>query len=92
MRWVSARAIGRILYEIPTMMLRWVFLAIVAVLVVSWLFSKRIPWLEKMGFTKFKSHWSFRLFGREHRVPVTYMVLLATVAYFGAAFLYKWLP
>jgi hypothetical protein len=75
------------------MMLRWVFLAIVAMLVVSWLFSKRLPWLEKLGLTKLKSHWSFRLFGREHRVPVTYVVLLITIVYMAAylafALLYK---
>ena len=74
------------------MIVRWVFLAIVAVLVVSWVFSKRLPWLEKLGLTKLKSHWSFRLFGRERRVPVTYVVLFATLAYLLAAFLYKWLP
>jgi hypothetical protein len=72
------------------MMLRWVFLAIVAMLVVSWLFSKRLPWLEKLGLTKLKSHWSFRLFGREHRVPVTYVVLLATVTYVGVISVYAW--
>jgi hypothetical protein len=72
------------------MMLRWVFLAIVAMLVVSWLFSKRLPWLEKLGLTKLKSHWSFRLFGREHRVPVTYVVLFATATYVAVSFLHSW--
>ena len=71
------------------MMFRWVFFAILAVLLASWLFSKRLPWLERMGLTKLKSHLEFRLFGRQHRVPVTYVVLLATAAYFIGALLYK---
>ena len=74
------------------MIIRWVFLAIVAMLVVSWVFSKRLPWLEKLGLTKLNSHVQFRLFHRTFRVPVTYVVLLATVAYLLAALLYKWLP
>jgi hypothetical protein len=74
------------------MMLRWVFFAIIAVLILSWLFSKRLPWLERKGLTTLKSHLEFRLLGRQHRVPVTYVVLLATAAYLGAALLYKWLP
>ena len=71
------------------MMFRWVFFAILLVLFVSWLFSKRLPWLEKLGLTKLNSHLSFRLFGRTLRVPVTYVVLLATVVYLLIALLYK---
>jgi hypothetical protein len=74
------------------MMLRWVFFAILAVLFFAWLFSKRLPWVEKLGLTKLNSSLSFRLFGRDRHVPVTYVVLLATAAYLAAAFLYKWLP
>jgi hypothetical protein len=70
-------------------MFRWVFFAILAVLLASWLFSKRLPWLEKLGLTTLKSHFEFRLFGKRHRVPVTYMVLLATAAYLIVALLYK---
>jgi hypothetical protein len=36
------------------MMFRWVFFAILAVLLASWLFSKRLPWLEKLGLTTLK--------------------------------------
>ncbi len=68
------------------MMFRWVFFAIVAVLFFAWLFSKRLPWLEKLGLTKLNSHLQFRLFHRTFRVPVTYVVLLLTIAY-GAAHL-----
>ena len=67
-------------------MLRWVFFAIVAMLFVSWLFSKRLPWLEKLGLTKLNSHVTFRAFGKVRRIPVTYVVLLITIVY-GAAYL-----
>ena len=86
---VSARVTGRTLYELFTMMFRWVFFAIVAVLFFAWLFSKRLPWLEKMGLTKLNSHVSFRAFGKVRHVPVTYVVLLATAAYLTVALLYK---
>lgn len=84
-----ARATGRTLYEPLQMMFRWVFFAILAVLVVSWLFSKQFPWLEKRGFSKFNSSLSFRLLGKMRYIPVTYVVLLATAAYLLVALLYK---
>jgi hypothetical protein len=77
------------LYETLAMMFRWVFFAILAVLFMSWLFSKRLPWLEKLGLTKLSSNVSFRLFGKVRSIPVTYVVLLATAAYLGVALLYK---
>ena len=85
----SARVTGRTLYELFTMMFRWVFFAIVAVLFFAWLFSKRLPWLEKMGLTKLNSDLSFRAFGKVRHIPVTYVVLLATLAYLAIALLYK---
>ena len=72
------------------MMLRWVFFAILVVLFISWLFSMRLPWLEKLGWTKLSSHLSVRLFGRVWRVPVTYVVLLATAAYVGVRLVQSW--
>lgn len=86
---VSARVIGHTLYELFTMMFRWVFFAILAVLFFAWLFSKRLPWLEKMGLTKLNSDLSFRAFGKVRHIPVTYVVLLATLAYLTIALLYK---
>lgn len=71
------------------MMFRWVFFAILAVLLISWLFSRRLPWLEKLGLTSLKSNLSFRLFGRQWHVPVTYVVLLATATYLVVALLYN---
>ncbi len=75
------------------MMLRWVFFAILAVLLISWLFSMRLPWLEKLGWTKLNSNVTFRAFGKVRRIPVTYVVLLLTIVYLAAylaiALLYK---
>ena len=71
------------------MMLRWVFFAIVAVLFFAWLFSKRLPWVEKLGLTKLNSDLSFRAFGKVRNIPVTYVVLLATATYLAIALLYK---
>ena len=79
------------------MMLRWVFFAIVAMLLVSWLFSLRLPWLQtwlkRLGLTKLSSNVSFRMFGKVRNIPVTYVVLLITivclVANLAIALLYK---
>jgi hypothetical protein len=90
---VSARVTEPTLYKELAMMFRWVFFAILAVLVISWLFSKRLPWLEKLGLTKLSSNLTFRAFGKIRSIPVTYMVLLVTIlymtAYFAIALLYK---
>lgn len=72
------------------MMLRWVFFAILVVLFISWLFSMRLPWLEKLGLTKLNSNLTVRLFGLVWRVPVTYVVLLATAAYVGVRLVQSW--
>lgn len=75
------------------MMFRWVFFAILAVLFFAWLFSKRLPWVEKLGLSKLSSNVSFRAFGKVRSIPVTYVVLLATIVYWAAylaiALLYK---
>ena len=59
------------------MMFRWVMFAVLAVLLLSWLFSMRLPWLEKLGLTKFNSSLDFSLFGRRVQLPVTIAVALA---------------
>jgi hypothetical protein len=75
------------------MMFRWVFFAILAVLFFAWLFSKRLPWVEKLGLSKLSSNVSFRAFGKVRSIPVTYVVVLATIVYWAAylaiALLYK---
>jgi hypothetical protein len=85
----SARVTEPTPYKELAMMFRWVFFAILAVLVISWLFSMRLPWLEKLGLTKLSSNLTFRAFGKVRRIPVTYVVLLATAAYLTVALLYK---
>ena len=59
------------------MMFRWVMFAVLAVLLLCWLFSMRLPWLEKLGLTKFNSSLDFSLFGRRVQLPVTIAVALA---------------
>jgi hypothetical protein len=89
MRWVSARVTVHTLSKAFQMMFRWVFFAILAVLLISWLFSMRLPWLEKLGLTKLSGNLTFRAFGKVRSIPVTYVVLLATAAYLAVALLYK---
>ena len=89
MPWASARVTEPTLYKELAMMFRWVFFAILAVLVISWLFSMRLPWLEKLGLTKLNSNLTFRAFGKVRNIQVTYVVLLATAAYLVVALLYK---
>ena len=90
---VSARVTERILYKELAMMFRWIFFAILTVLLVSWLFSMRLPWLQtwlkRLGLTKLNSNLSFRAFGKVRSIPVTYVVLLVTAAYLAVALLYK---
>ena len=61
------------------MMFRWVMFAVLAVLFLSWLFSMRLPWLEKLGLTRFNSSLDFSLFGRRVQLPVTIAVALSLV-------------
>jgi hypothetical protein len=94
---VSVRATEHTLYELifeqGNMMFRWAFFTILAVLFFAWLFSKRLPWVEKLGLTKLNSNVSFRAFGKARHIPITYVVLLATIVYWAAslaiALLYK---
>lgn len=63
------------------MMFRWVMFVIIMIVFLSWLFSMHLPWLEKMGLTKFNSSLDFVLLGRKVRVPVTLAVVLLTVLF-----------
>jgi hypothetical protein len=86
---VTGRTLYEPFFEQPNMMFRWAFFAVLAVLFFAWLFSKRLPWLEKMGLTKLNSDLSFRAFGKVRHIPVTYVVLLATAAYLAFSLLYS---
>ena len=61
------------------MIFRLVIFVFLLLVVLSWLFSMRLPWLEKMGLTKFNSSLDFRLFGRAFHLPVTIAVALVLV-------------
>ncbi len=61
------------------MIFRLVIFAFLLLVVLSWLFSMRLPWLEKLGLTKFNSSLDFRLFGRAFQVPVTIAIALCLV-------------
>jgi len=71
------------------MMFRWVMFAFLVLLVLSWLLSKRLPWLEKMGLRAFNSSVDFTLFGKHFRIPVTIAVVLATALFVLGRWLYQ---
>ncbi len=59
-------------------MLRWFFVILLALLLLSWL----SPWLHKIGLGKLPGDLRFRLFGREWFVPLSSTILLSAVASF----------
>ena len=61
------------------MIFRLVIFAFLLLVVLSWLFSLRLPWLEKLGLTKFNSSLDFRMFGRAFQLPVTIAVAMGLV-------------
>ena len=63
------------------MMFRWVLFVFLALIFLSWLFSKRLPWLEKLGLTSFNSSLDFKILGKQFRIPVTLAAVLATVLF-----------
>ncbi|MBK6368194.1 MAG: DUF2905 domain-containing protein [Polaromonas sp.] len=56
----------------------------------SWLFSKRLPWLEKLGLTSFNSSLDFKILGKQFRIPITLAAVLATVLFVLGQWLYQW--
>ena len=71
------------------MMFRWVLFVILALIFLSWLFSKRLPWLEKLGLTSFNSSLDFKILGKQFRIPVTLAAVLATVLFVLGLWLYQ---
>ena len=64
-------------------MIRWalvIFLALV-------LFSKLLPWLEKLGIGRLPGDVRFTLFGRHYVLPFASTILLSTVAFLLGRFL-----
>lgn len=72
------------------MMFRWVMFAILVVLFLSWLFSKRLPWLEKMGLTKFSSSVNFNFLGRPFRLPVTLVAVFGAMLVVLVQWVHQW--
>ena len=71
------------------MMFRWVLFVILALIFLSWLFSKRLPWLEKLGLTSFNSSLDFKILGKQFRIPVTIAAVLATALFLLGQWLYQ---
>lgn len=61
------------------MLIRWIIIVFLLLVLLSWLPTLRLPWLDKLGLTKFNSSLDFRLFGRAFQVPVTIAVALGLV-------------
>jgi hypothetical protein len=64
-------------------MLRWVIVAFLALLLISWV----RPWLEKMGLGKLPGDFHFKLFGRDWFIPLTSTLILSFILSLVAKFL-----
>lgn len=73
------------------MMFRWIIVVFLALVLISWLFSMRLPWLEKLGLTKLSSNLRFTLFGRVWQVPITLAIVLSAAVYLAANLIFKWM-
>lgn len=71
------------------MMFRWIIVVFLALLLISWIFSMRLPWLEKLGLTKLSSNLRFKMFGRVWQVPITLAIVLSAAAYLVANVLFN---
>lgn len=57
-------------------MLRWFFVILLALLLLSWL----APWLHKIGLGQLPGDLRFKLFGREWNVPLASTIVLSALA------------
>ena len=62
------------------MLFRWIIIVFLLLVLLSWLPGLRLPWLEKLGLTRFNSSLGFSLLGRRVQLPVTIAVALAMAA------------
>ena len=62
------------------MLFRWIIIVFLLLVLLSWLPTLRLPWLEKLGLTRFNSSLDFKLFGRRVQLPVTFAVALCVGA------------
>lgn len=65
------------------MLFRVIMIVFLLLVLLSWLPSLRLPWLERLGLTKFNSSLNFKLFGRHLQLPVTIAVALVLVLLWG---------
>lgn len=56
--------------------MRWLIVVLISLLV----FSRFLPWLEKLGFGRLPGDFRFRLFGRDWSVPLASTVVLSLIA------------
>lgn len=72
------------------MLIRWIIIVFLLLVLLSWLPTLRLPWLEKLGLTRFNSSLDFSLFGHRIQVPVTIAVALAMAAVWLVHTLINW--
>lgn len=72
------------------MLFRWIIIVFLLLVLISWLFSMRLPWLEKLGLTKLNSSLRFNVFGRAFQLPVTMAIVLCAAAYLAAHAIFNW--
>ena len=61
------------------MLFRWIIIVFLLLVLLSWLPTLRLPWLEKLGLTRFNSSLDFKLLGRHFQLPVTIAIVLCVL-------------
>jgi hypothetical protein len=72
------------------MLFRWIIIVFLLLVLLSWLPTLRLPWLEKLGLTRFNSSLDFKLFGRHVQLPVTLAVVLCVGVVWLIQTLFNW--
>lgn len=72
------------------MLFRWIIIVFLLLVLLSWLPTLRLPWLEKLGLTRFNSSLDFKLFGRRVQLPVTFAIVLCVAAVWLIRTLFNW--
>lgn len=73
------------------MLFRWIIIVFLLLVLISWLFSMRLPWLHKLGWTGLSSHLRFTLLGRVWQLPITLAIVLGAVLYLVALAIFNWM-
>ncbi len=72
------------------MLIRWIIIIFLLLVLLSWLPTLRLPWLEKLGLTRFNSSLHFSLFGRRVQLPVTIAIVLCVLAVWLIHTFFNW--